>query len=79
MAKTKTKQAAEAEREQFILGTIASGLRKFGYPKCTPENVLTDKIYAKFAKLQLQELIDDHPNATFAPTVQRLLERIVDE
>lgn len=40
------------------LRSLSRGLREYGYPKATTQNVLTDYVYAKFCASQIREAID---------------------
>lgn len=59
-----------------ILGAVAANLREFGYPDCTPDTVLTTKVFAMFAKSQLQDFMDDCGRAEVTEVVQPMLDQI---
>ena len=64
------------EIESVIRKSIVKSLREFGYPSVNEENVLTDLVYRKFAKSQLQEVIEMVPVGRKSDVCRKLIEEI---
>lgn len=62
------------EIRSTLLKRIAKGLREFGYPDATNENVLTEKVFALFARRDLDEALEARPD--LAPIIQPMLNEI---
>lgn len=60
-----------------ILEAVAKSLREFGYPDCTAENVLTTKLFAMFARTQLEDFMEaSEGNQEVVGIVQPMLDEI---
>lgn len=66
----------DGELIAMIKKSIVRSLREFGYPDCNHENVFTDYVYRKFARSQLQDVVDVAPLSTKGRTCQKLIDMI---
>lgn len=55
------RQAAVILKRRQILESLVRGLKEFGYPSVTAENIITDYVYREFAIPQLKEVLELQP------------------
>lgn len=60
--------------EQHLVDGGVRNLREFGYPDCTAENILTDRIYRAFFASMLKD--NEGRDAQADKAIRSLLERI---
>lgn len=51
-------------RREQLLASLSDDIRLFGYPQCTPDNVLTDRIYSMFARKMLEDIVAEFGEGT---------------
>jgi hypothetical protein len=66
-----------ALREE-ILGAVAKSLVEFGYPDARADNILTTKIFAMFARSQLEDFLDGQKNPEVIAVVNPMLDQIAE-
>ena len=66
-----------SEMKERLIKSGVLNLKGFGYPKVTPENILTDKIYKAFFKSMLEDCKGRSPNWDGA--IDDLLKEIASE
>ena len=72
MAKTRTTVTNDQIREQ-LLEAGAINLRKFGYPDCTAENIMSSMVFRAFFKGMLED------NKGKSPTVDEVIQELLTE
>lgn len=52
--------------EKRLIAAGVKNLKEFGYPNCTPENILTDCVFSQFFKSMLEDNRGQNPQADVA-------------
>jgi len=62
--------------KELILEYGVNQLKEFGYPDVTSETILTDKIYKRFFKPMLMDLIDNNEGDESNEVIKELISDI---
>lgn len=66
---------SDEEIRKAILAAGVKNLRRFGYPKCTAENILVDQVYKAFFKA----VLEDEENITDNADTERVRKQLLRE